>query len=59
MYPMSDIRSEKQIWVDSVANTILMGLMENETIVATGRYHVHVVCGEGEVLGELHRCPFD
>ena len=53
MYPMSNIQSKKQIFVDEASGSILMGLSLGETIVVAGKYNLSIICGEVEVLGKV------
>ena len=53
MYPMSNIQSKRQLFVDEASNTILVGLSLGETIVAAGKYNLSVICGEVEILGKV------
>lgn len=56
---MSNIQSKKQIFVDKISSTVLIGLSLGETIVVAGKYNLNVICGDIEVLGKvMTKCLF-
>ena len=53
---MSVIGSASQICKDNTSDTIVVGLMPEESLIVTGSYHLHVISGEVEILGDFLVC---